>query len=167
MPGPGPHRPAARHPEGHHVLEPTTVATVTLNGGAAYSPYMDNQSSLVGNFVGCEAFSAKMAALAGETQGAGRKCYADHTAGRPNYTTKLGGWLFDDGTIYLKLRVRRSALFWQQARALVAQEADMTWEEFEYEYRRLTRSRLEQLRDERARQGRVCMEAGQRVFKVW
>ena len=82
-------------------------------------------------------------------------------------TTKLGGWLFDDGTIYLKLRVRRSALFWQQARALVAQEADMTWEEFEYEYHRLTRSRLEQLRDERARQGRVCMEAGRLVFKVW
>ena len=53
-----------------------------------------------------------MAALAGETQGAGRKCYADHTAGRPNYTTKLGGWLFDDGTICLKrvgTRARRVA----------------------------------------------------------
>ena len=51
-----------------------------------------------------------------------------------------------------KLRVRRSALFWQQASALVAQEADLTWEQFEYHYRELTRSRLVQLLNERERE---------------
>ena len=54
---------------------------------------------------------------------------------------------------YPKLRVRRSALFWQQASALVvAQEADLTWEQFEYHYRELTRSRLVQLLNERERE---------------
>ena len=55
--------------------------------------------------------------------------------------------------VYMKLRVRRSALFWQQASALVvAQEADLTWEQFEYHYRELTRSRLVQLLEERKRE---------------
>ena len=61
---------------------------------------------------GVEAFSAKVAELAGETGG-----------------KKTGGWLMCG--VYMKLRVRRSALFWQQASALVAQEADLTWEQFE------------------------------------
>ena len=82
---------------------------------------------------GAEAFSAKVAELAGETGG-----------------TKLGGWLMCG--VYPKLRVRRSALFWQQASALVAQEADLTWEQFEYHYRELTRSRLVQLLNERERE---------------
>ena len=73
-----------------------------------------------------------LAELAGETGG-----------------TKLGGWLVcpaASGALHPKLRVRRSALFWQQASALVAQEADdLTWEQFEYHYRELTRSRLVQL----------------------
>ena len=134
-------------------IQPTTVATVSCE--QKYVGRFDNGWRMV-EAPGVEAFGAKVAELAGETQGG--KGYAGEI--------KTGGWLVADAG-YLKLRVRRSALFWQQARALVAQEADMTWEEFEYEYRRLTRSRLEQLRDERARQGRVCMEAGQRVFKVW
>ena len=116
-------------------IQPTTVATVSCE--EKHVGRFDNGWHMV-EAPGAEAFSAKVAELAGETGG-----------------TKLGGWLVcpaASGALHPKLRVRRSALFWQQASALVAQEADLTWEQFEYHYRELTRSRLVQLLNERERE---------------
>ena len=122
-------------------IQPTTVATVSCE--QKHVGRIDNGLPLNNGWrmveaPGAEAFSAKVAELAGETGG-----------------TKLGGWLVcpaASGALHPKLRVRRSALFWQQASALVAQEADLTWEQFEYHYRELTRSRLVQLLNERERE---------------